>query len=153
RLLTGEEMLARPLPSYLLDGLLVEQSLAVLAGDPKSCKTFVALAWSLHIAAGMPWCRRAVQQRPTIYIVGHGVVFIGRRLAGWIGCRQRERLLEDFRVLAEAVNPLHDGAVNAFVDAVDAAGLSRSPVLIVVDTLARSLAGGNENASEDMGAM
>src|SRR5439155_17182506 len=51
--------------------------------------------------------------------------------------------------LREAVNLLREGEVDDFLAAV--AALPERPVLIIIDTLARCLVGGDENSAKDMG--
>jgi hypothetical protein len=49
RLLTVDEVLNMPRPKWLIEGILKEGTLAVLYGEPKSTKSFVALDWAVSV--------------------------------------------------------------------------------------------------------
>jgi hypothetical protein len=138
-----------------VEGLLASSSLAVIYGEPGSGKTFWVLDICLHVAAGRQWRDRAVEQGAVIYLALEGGAGIRNRIAA-----ARERMaLSDTTPLVLVQCPVdlcHSGAdvakVITTIKAV-AARLGMPVRLVVVDTLARAMAGGNENASEDMGAL
>jgi hypothetical protein len=139
-----------------VQGLLVEQSSAVLYGESNSGKTFFATALALCVAAGVPFFGRRVEQGGVLYLALEGGQGFRNRIAAW---RERYDALTapvHFVAVPSQVNLLHPDAdtprvIAAAVEAKDHMG---APIkLIVVDTLARAMAGGNENAPEDMGAL
>lgn len=138
-----------------VQGLLMEGSSAVLYGESNSGKTFLATSIALAVASGMPWFGRRVEQGGVLYLALEGGQGFRNRVAAWA-----ERY--------DTVQPVHFAAVPSQVNlldpeadtqrVIDAAAAAADHMcvkikLIVVDTLARAMAGGNENASEDMGAM
>jgi RecA-family ATPase len=73
RLLTRAELYNLPEPSWLIDGLLPTNALAVLYGLHASGKTFVALSMALSIAAGHQWCGKATKSGSVLYVAAEGL--------------------------------------------------------------------------------
>jgi hypothetical protein len=139
-----------------VQGLLVTASAIVVYGESNSGKTFWTTDLALHVAAGHEWQGRRVEQGGVIYSALEGGIGFRNRVAAW----KTERGLDDaelpFAAIQQPLN-LRDPAadVEALIEAIDGAR-ERMVVplkLIVIDTLSRALAGGNENAPEDMGAL
>jgi len=147
-LLTGEDLAAMPAPSYLVDGLLPEVGLTEVFGASGAGKSFLALDLALCVAAEVPWPGRAVSGGWVIYVVAEGLAGFGARYRAWTAARGVDSVPR-FRVLPEAVNLLD----SALVDRLDRtlATLPEPPALVVVDTMARSMAGGDENSAQDVG--
>lgn len=150
---TIPELMARPYSTWIVRDLMPSTGLAVVYGGPGSGKTFLMLDMAMAIARGMQWHGRRTRQGAVVYIAGEGAM--RGRVTAYL---KHNDLDEDdvlaFFVLESTVNLL-DPAADA-LDLIDAirAKIGERPVrMIVVDTLARSMPGGNENASEDMGAV
>jgi AAA domain len=132
-------------PTYLIDKFIVANSLAVVFGLPGSAKSFLTIDWALSVANGIPWLGRSVQQGDVLYVIAEGLSGIGKRKRSW---------QEDRGVLVpagvtwypEPVNLLDKSAVAQLLEVADAL----QPVMIVVDTLARSMPGADENAPGPM---
>jgi hypothetical protein len=110
----------------------------------------------LHIAAGLPWCGRRVEQGGVVYCVLEGGHGFRNRVAAWRGHRGLDAYELPFVAAPYAMNLLDPaGDTEHLIKVItDAAARMGMPVkLVVIDTLARALAGGNENAPEDMGAL
>ena len=54
-LLSTDDLLRLPPPSYLMDGLIPENGLVTLYGPPSGGKSFMALEWSICISEGRAW--------------------------------------------------------------------------------------------------
>jgi AAA domain len=149
RLLTAAEVIKRPPPELLVEGLLFRTTLALLYGQPKSFKSFLALDLALSIAGGRDWSDRTTAHGPVVYVAAEGLAGLGKRIQAWEQAYGFKRTAtgEAFYVLPEKVRLLEFGDVAALVD------LTRlvQPRLVVLDTLNRCLVGGDENDSEDMG--
>jgi hypothetical protein len=138
-----------------VEGLLASSSLVVLYGEPGSGKTFWVLDICLHVADGRQWRDRAVEQGAVIYLALEGGAGIRNRIAA-----ARSRMaLPDTTPLVLVQSPVDLCHGNADVAKVIATikligkQLAMPVRIVVVDTLARAMAGGNENAPEDMGAL
>lgn len=145
-LLTGSAILDIPPPEPLIEGWLNLDSVAVMYGRPKGGKSFVAIDMAMCVAAGRRWHNRHVTQGPVLYVIAEGVRGIGPRVKAWAKVNQHT-VPENLIWLPRAVsmlNPQWSGAL-----ATVAAELR--PRMVIIDTLNRSMAGGDENSSKDMG--
>jgi hypothetical protein len=139
---------------YLIQGLLDQGAMSVLYGDSNSGKTFIALDLSHCIATGREWRGKRVKQGLVVYVAAEGGRSIQKRLTA---LRARYGAQDVALVLVPCpVDLLHakgDTAGLVQLIAQVEADYGQRASLIVVDTLSRALAGGNENAPDDMGAL
>lgn len=142
---TIDELASRPPQRFLIDDMIVAGSLVDFFGPPASLKSAVVLGQSLSVASGIPWNGRAVEQGAVVYVAGEGEGGISKRIRAW-RIMHPDADPADFYVLPDMVRALDDHDVESFLNE-----LPCEPSLIVIDTLSRSLAGGNENAPDDMG--
>lgn len=142
-------------PQGILGDLLFDKSTAFLFGDSGTWKTFLALDWACHIATGREWLGRAVKQGPVIYVAGEGGHGLGQRITAWkqqhgIVGQGEERAIDLF-VVPVAVNLLDRQAVPDLIADIrqhpNLAG--RQPRLLIFDTLACCMSGGDENNARD----
>lgn len=148
RILTIADLEQLPEPEFLLDSVLPAAGFTVLFGPSGSGKSFLALDWAMCVASGVSWFGRTAKAGPVLFIAAEGAHGLYRRVTAW--CEERnqtppERLL----FLPDAVNFLEPAQVARATTAI--AALPEPPVLIVVDTLARCMVGGDENAARDVG--
>ena len=115
-------------------------SLAILYGPSGSGKSFVALDYSLRIA----------QQEPVLYVAAEGVEGYAARKIAW--CRFHGLGAGHLHFVPQAVNLLDPTGVELLIAACDQVQPVR-PVMIVIDTLARCMVGGDENTARDMGLL
>lgn len=144
-LLRGSAILDIPPPEALLGGWLNLDSLAVMYGPPKKGKSFVAIDMALCIASGQHWHRNEVANGPVLYVIAEGVRGIGKRVRAWSVINRRP-VPDDIVWLPRPVsllNPQWSASLAAVASRI-------RPVLVVIDTLNRSMAGGDENSSKDM---
>jgi AAA domain-containing protein len=112
-------------------------------------KTFLSLDLAAHVALGWNWRERKLNQGTVIYIAAEGGLGIEERLTGFRLHYKIDVTDVPLHIIAEPMDLCRS--------AEDAALLTErcdtlSPIsLIVVDTLSRVMAGGNENAPDDMG--
>lgn len=140
---------------YLVKGLLDASALSVLCGPSNVGKTFAVLHIALHIAMGREVFGLKVRRGGVIYVACEGGTGILSRVAAF---RQKHSVSGKvpFAVIIGAIDLRSTAAdADALADAVTRAArdLGAPISLIVIDTLARALAGGNENESKDMGAL
>lgn len=133
---------------YLVKGMLERGTYAEIYGAPGEGKTFVALDLSYHVAAGREWFGHKVHAGPVLYLAYEGTGGMRKRV---------QALLKHYK----------GTDVPLYVDAADynlrelagrqalgrtIAEMPEKPVLIVIDTFARALMGGDENSAQDVGA-
>lgn len=144
RLLSVDELRAIPPPSWLVSGILTD-GFTVVYGPSGAKKSFLALDWACSVATGRSWFGKQTLHQPAVYVSGEGGGGMSQRIDAWATDRAAKptflytinygvRLMEPYQVdyLAEDVHAVGAG-------------------LLVVDTLARSMAGGDENSAGDMG--
>jgi hypothetical protein len=138
-------------PEFLVKGLLETSALALMFGDPGCGKSFIALHLACSIATGTDFFGLPVKQGPVIYLAGEGHGGLMRRIKAWekeTGASLDGAPLFFAKVPARLLDAAHADAVAAAVDAV--AEQDGKPLMIVIDTVARSFAGGDENSTRDM---
>ncbi|WP_413207000.1 helicase RepA family protein [Rhodospirillum sp. A1_3_36] len=135
-----------------VEDVLADGALSVVYGESNCGKTFFAFDLALHVALGRPWRDKAVDAGTVVYVAAEGGFGARNRLAAF---RQHHRIAGriPFALLGASLDLLDpDADTGPLIEQLT--GLAESPVrLIVLDTLSRVIAGGNENASEDMGAL
>jgi hypothetical protein len=142
------EIEQRQTPPALIDGLLPVAALAMVYGQPGGGKSFLALALALSVATGSPWQGRTVRRGTVLYIAAEGSGGLSVRLRAW---KQAHGIAGETGLLflTEAVPLMENDAVGRLLEAVREAG--ERPVLVIVDTLARCIVGGDENSAKDVG--
>lgn len=139
-----------------VEGLLIDGAMSVVYGESGCGKTFFALDLALHVASGREWRGREVEPRGVLYLALEGSHGIRNRVAAYKLDTKMNAGELPFAVVPVAVDLLDPAGdtLRVIEAARTAAATLGVPVgLIVVDTLSRAIAGGNENASEDMGAV
>ncbi len=150
RFLDDVEIENLPPLEWLVDGLLPARVTAEVHGPPESGKTFFTVAMALSIATGLKFFGREVKRAPVIYVLAEGGPGLGVRVAAWKHHHERlERAGVQF--LTQPVPLLDPRSVKTFIAAVAELLPTAAPGLIVFDTLARGMVGGDENAGRDMG--
>jgi len=139
-----------------VEGLLIDGAMSVIYGESGCGKTFFTLDLALHVAAGLPWRDREVERGGVLYLALEGCRGIRNRIAAFKAAKQISDADLPFAVVPVSVNLCSSTAdVERVIGAAKAAAAEMAvPVkLIVIDTLSRALAGGNENDSKDMGSL
>jgi hypothetical protein len=144
----------RQLPAAFdfVEGVLYEDTVSMIYGQRSSLKTFIALDLALHIAAGRPWHGQETERSGVIYIALEGGRGIKHRLNAWLTWHRLRK--PDTLPMAFAEGGLdlrNDKGTLAWIIAFAKAkaiewGL---PVRwIVIDTLSKAMAGGDENGAD-----
>jgi hypothetical protein len=133
----------------LIDGLLELSAMSVLYGDSNVGKTFVALGMAHAIATGQHYGDLPTKHARVAYIAAEGGRGIKKRIAALKAARP-SGVAPDFFLLVSPVDLRRpDADLKPLVEALT----DLDPALIVLDTLSRVMAGGDENSSVDMGAL
>lgn len=132
--------------NYLVQGFLRQGELMVLYGKPGCGKTFVGLDLSFHLAHGQDWNGCKVRQSAVVYIAAELPFGIRYRLKALV---DRYGATDKFFLVATTVN-MFDPRIDLTPLMNEIAGLNVDIGLIVIDTLARTMIGGNENSTQDM---
>jgi hypothetical protein len=140
---------------WLIQGVIPQRSFVALYAPPASFKSFVALDIAECIATGRQFLGHEIaKQGAVLYIAGEGHGGIGTRIKALkthhntpkgapvyflrrqVNLRSSQTDLKDLVNAIDELKAIHEIEFK----------------MIIIDTLARAFGGGNENASEDMGA-
>jgi hypothetical protein len=146
RILNLDDLRARPASRSLIDGLLMLDSVAVLYGRYGTYKSFVAIDFALSVASGRDYFGRPVIGGPVVYVAAEGIGGVTKRADAWSFVHGPSG---DCGFVELPVQLLDPDSVGEFLDAIGE--LPEPPKLIVFDTYARCLVGGDEASSRDAG--
>ena len=118
---------------------------------PSNCgKTFSALDMALHIALGWEWHGRKTWQGKVLYVAVEAGFGIKKRIKAFMkhhGLTYAD--IPDFHLLPKGVN--FCSTKEDAEEIIKEISILGGVVLVVIDTLSRALAGGDENSPVDMG--
>lgn len=135
-----------------VEDLLTDGATSVIYGASNSGKTFFAIDLGAHVATGRKWQEKEIEQGAVIYIA----------LEGEQGAKNRIKAMQLRGILPEGapfflcfapvnlLDPTHPRAITRMIE--EQSEIAGIPVrLVIIDTLARAIAGGDENSGLDMG--
>lgn len=135
---------------WLIKDIIPAGGFAALFGKPGTFKSFVAIYLAACISCGDEAFGQETEQTGVVYVAGEGGFGMSLRMKA---LKKVHDTPEDAPIyfLRRQIN-LRSSLDDAtkLVEAIKALNIDVG--LVVIDTLARAFAGGNENASEDMGA-
>jgi hypothetical protein len=140
-----EDLDTAPARGYLIKGLMAPNEISLWCGPPKCGKSFLLMGVAYKLSLGLHVFGRRVKQVPVLYIAAEGEGGIGNRLKA---LRQKFGPAPDFHWIAQPVDLFRK--VVHLEDLKTAARAYKAGV-VVIDTVARAMAGGDENAPADMG--
>ena len=138
----------------LIENLIDQGGFGVMYGQSNTGKSFMALDFAKHVATGQPWNDCEVERGGVLYLAaeaGRGIMKRVKALTDDLNDISLQAL--PMQIMPCPVNLLtSDADLKAITDFVtnleEQAGIKCR--LIVVDTLARSFIGGDENSTSDM---
>lgn len=143
--LTVADVNGAPTRDYLLKGIISPAEISLWVGPPKCGKSFLLLHIAYMLSLGRSVFGRRVKAAKVLYVAAEGEGGIANRIKA---LRDRHGPSENFHFIAQPTDLLHgEGHLTELQDAALACGAT----LIVLDTLNRVMAGGDENSSVDMG--
>lgn len=140
---------------YVVKGIFGRGQIVVFWGSPGNGKTFVTMDLAAHIGSGENWHGRRTKRGIVLYVAAESSrVYIENRIAA-IRLERPHLAQAEVLFIPLALDLLHEenGDVNRVIDAAQQVAQDYGEVaLIIIDTLAVTFGGGNENGPEDMGA-
>lgn len=138
----------------IVQGVLIAGGMSCMYGESNSGKSYLATHLAFCMTRGIPWLGKRTQRGAVIYIAGEGAASIRRRV------RAHERhfgvKVGPFGLVPHALSLLDGSAdVEALVPLIQQAksDVGEEVQLVIVDTLARAMSGGDENSPQDMGRL
>lgn len=152
--IAGEFDVPRDVP-YHIKHFWERGAFALTWGPSGGGKSYVTADMVLHLTSGRPWCGHRVNRAGVVYFAAEGVDSMKRRFKAMAEHAGLEFGAQPLAILSGALHMTQDadGILRAVADAV--AQLREKfgivDAVLVVDTLARSAAGMDENSNMDMG--
>lgn len=134
--------------AWLIKGVMPKAELGAIFGASGAGKSFFALDLAMAIALGTPWRGKQVKQGAVAYICAEGAGGFRLRIKAHAEYHGTDLVDLPLWVLGDSPNLLEKLDVKDLV-----AALRKIPdlQLILIDTLAQTTPGANENSGEDMG--
>ena len=151
-LLNIAELLSLPPVEWLVEGMILKHGLAALYGAPGSMKSFIGIDLALRLAFGFDWHGVAAKKVGVLYVAAEGAAGLRNRVKGWLGNHGKEEADAPFMLLPVTVRMLEGPEMAKLITAIDEAATrcGFEIGLVVIDTVARAMAGADENAQSDM---
>lgn len=137
-----------------VQGLLTESAMSVVYGESNCGKTFFMSDLAFHIAQGKEWRGKRVEKGNVLYLSLEGSRGIKNRIAAYKS--ENKVNLDGFLMMPCQVDFIKsEEDIPELISLVLSANavFDNNIKLIVVDTLARALGGGDENSGQDMGVL
>lgn len=148
KVLTVAEFCNRPAASWTIKHVLPQADLGVLFGESGSGKSFIALDMAVAIAQGLPWRGNKTKPGRVMFIAAEGSSGFSKRLEAYSEAHGLDKDTLNIGIIDAAPSIIETKTVVALAKSILGQG---GADLIFVDTLAQTIAGANENASEDIG--
>jgi len=133
---------------WIVKGVLPRAELGVVFGESGSGKTFAVLDLVAAIARGVEWRGHRVKQGRVVYVCSEGAGGFRTRLRAYAHENDLDLADLDVGVVSDAPNLLMQVEASALTEEIRKGGPAS---VIVIDTLAQAIPGGNENSGEDIG--
>lgn len=141
RFVSAAHIKTLPPVSWRVRNLLPAQGVAAIYGPPASGKSFLALDMAAAIASGRDWFGHKTAAAPVFYVYLEGSGALKNRIAAWE--HERERAFPDGVTF-------YLGAFSLFENMDSLIAAIPHGAVVVVDTLAASAPGFDENSGADM---
>jgi hypothetical protein len=154
KLYTLDEVADRPPPEWLIDGILIKKSTALLGAPMGNYKSIHAADMALAVATGRPafGTHKVTEPGLVIYLTNEDFDGIIDFMRDW--CRERGIPADSKNVkirLCETTPQVRDGAnVAAHFSAIRELAAGEPVALVLIDTFSKSFGGLDENSSRDM---
>ncbi len=147
-----DELSQLPSQSWLVKGVIPRTGLGVIYGESGAGKTFITLDLALSISRGIHWNNNKVNTSiGVLYVSAEGGSAISKRLNAYSKFHKIDSSQLSLGVVTVGIN-LRDGDCYKVIDACKKREEIGQPFgMIILDTLNRTMGGGDENASKDMG--
>ena len=149
KLETTEEFIVRRKASWIIKNVIPNANLGVIYGASGSGKSFFAFEMAAAIARGIAWRGNKTVKSKVCWVAAEGQEDMRKRVAGY--CMHHKidpKELANLYFVANAPNMMELTDARSLVKQIRVQGHFD---LVVMDTLAQVMPGGNENSGDDMG--
>ena len=135
-------------PDWIIKGVIPKAELVVIYGESGSGKSFFVTDFACAVARGETWRGHRVAQGNVVYVAAEGAGGMRNRMRAYSAQHDVNLSGMGFGVIADAPNFMQVADIKDVIASIRTFGPTS---LVVVDTFAQVMAGGNENAGEDVG--
>lgn len=138
---------AGPQPEWIIKGVIPAATIGVVFAESGGGKSFAVFDMASAVARGVPWNGQRVRQGRAVYVAAEGADGVRKRAQAYAQHNGVDLAAMPLGIIAGRPDLLKDDhkALGAAIN--DWGGAD----LVIIDTLAQSMAGGDENSGEDMG--
>jgi hypothetical protein len=150
---TFADLLSMPDPRWIVPDLLMEGALALVVGASGAGKSFFLTYLAIFIATGRRWpgAKTATQRQPVIYVLGEGQRSFKHRVLA-LALKLGIDDLDDLYFVLDAPQFSKSGDVDTLIARIKELKL-QGPITVIIDTLARSAVGVDENSAMETGEL
>jgi len=148
RVYSASEFVVRSKSSWLIKSVLPRAQFGVFYGASGSGKSFFVFDMAAAIARGIDWRGHKTIKSRVLWIAAEGQEDMRKRVFGYCIANNIDPADLPMQFIANAPNLMEVADVKALIRKIKEAGEFD---LIIIDTLAQVMPGGNENSGEDMG--
>ena len=148
RVFDAIDFIKRDKSSWFIKGILPRANFGVFYGSSGSGKSFLVFDMLAGLAQGNNWCGHKTAKARVLWIAAEGQEDMRKRVFGFCQHRGIDPALFEMKFIANAPNLLKVEDVKDLIRQIKKAGAFD---VIIIDTLAQVMPGGDENSGEDMG--
>jgi hypothetical protein len=146
-LMSLSEFLNRPTPPFLIEGMIPQKGVGIVAGRSGTYKTFIVANLGVHVAYNMLFNGNSIDGGDIWYFANEGADFLGKRFAGLLKYYDLEN---NNKIHISDICPYLNQKVNIQNAIEELKKQSGKPKLIIIDTLSKSIPGADENSAKDV---
>lgn len=140
-----------PVINWVVEGVIPEDSVLFLVGDPKSGKSLLAFDWAACIATGDAWRGRRTNRGGVLILAGEGQHGIIRRMQAISEYFSRDLLSAPIGFSRTGGRLCDEKGLADVIEAAENFEHTHGSIrLIIIDTLHRNMGGADENSAADM---
>ena len=140
-----------PAINWVVEGVIPEDSVLFLVGDPKSGKSLIAFDWAACIATGSLWRGRRTTKGGVLILAGEGQHGIIRRIQAISEYFSRDLLSAPIGFSRTGGRLCDEKGLADVIEAAENFEHTYGSIrLIIIDTLHRNMGGADENSAADM---
>ena len=136
-----------------VQGILGHGQLSVIYGESNCGKTFFMTDLCFHIALGQEWRDKRVDGGGVVYVAMEGSIGLKKRVSAFRAHYNKNP--DGFVMVPSPIDFMDpEGNIKEFLLLLEQAKKELGSIrIVVIDTLARAIAGGDENSGQDMGML
>lgn len=152
--INAPDIVFEPDTQDFVQGTLTKGAMSVVYGESNCGKTFFMSDLAFHIVQGKEWNGKRVEKGNVLYVCMEGAFGLKNRITAYR--KEYSVDLNGFLIMPCPIDftAENDGDIEELLKLLEQAKNALGEIsLIVIDTLARAVAGGDENSGQDMGAL